>query len=70
LSHAAGKRADLVIGDGQLALQIGIVGIVLGEPLLDREALLVGFRRTRQVALRRQHVADLVVRARQVIEPG
>ena len=40
------------------------------QPLADGEAVAVGFERARQVALGHQHVADLLVRHRQIALPA
>ena len=41
--------------------QLGIVGIGLGQALADGEAGAKRFQRVGEIALRHQHVADLVV---------
>ena len=56
--------------DRQIALPSGVAGVGLGQPLGDGEAVAVGFQRARRVALRHQHVADLVVRHRQIALPS
>ena len=53
--------ADLVVGDGEIALPVGIAGVGLGQAVGDGEAVPVGFQRLGEIALRRQHVADLLV---------
>ena len=49
--------ADLVIGDGKVALVLGIAWIVVGEGLRDREALLKGRKRLIEFTLSHQHTA-------------
>ena len=44
--------ADLLVGDGEIALPAGIAGIGLGQALADGEAVAVGFQRLGEVALR------------------
>ena len=53
--------ADLVVGDGEIALPAGIAGVGLGQAVGNGEAVLVGFQRLGEIALRHQHVADPVV---------
>ena len=50
--------------------QPALPGSACGQTLADRERGAVGLQRRREVALRAQHVADLVVRHRQVALPA
>ena len=51
-------------------LPAGVAGIGLRQPLGDGEAVAIGLQRSRKVALRHLHVADLVVRHRQIALPA
>jgi hypothetical protein len=50
--------ADLVVGDGKIALPSGVAGIGLGQALGNGEAVPVGFQCGGEIALRHQHIAD------------
>ena len=51
-------------------LPAGIAGIGSRQPLSDREAVAVRLERAGKVALRRLHVANSVVRHRQIALPA
>ena len=59
--------ADAVL---QIALPAGIARVGLGQALSDGEAVAVGLQRLAQLALRHQHVADIVVGGRQIALPA
>ena len=54
------------MADSEIALPLRIAAISLGQPLCNGEAVAVGLQRRCQIALRYQHVADLVISNRQV----
>ncbi len=55
------QRSQLVVGDGQVALVVGAVGLGVGEPAGDVEGLLVQPGRLVAAADRDHQVAQLVV---------
>ena len=54
--------SDLSVGDGEFALPTSIGGIGLGLTVVNCEAFLIGFQRSRKIALRLKHVAEFVIR--------
>ena len=53
---------DLLIGDGEVVLPMGIVGVGLGEPLADGEASAVGLKCLGEIALPHKRIAQPVIR--------
>jgi hypothetical protein len=65
-----GDRAGQIQAHGELALQLCIVPIGVGEPLPERKALLVGFERDTAMAQRLQQGGDALETVSQIVLAG
>jgi hypothetical protein len=68
--EAVRQASDRADHTSQIASPLRVVAVERNKALPDGEAVAVGLESARKVALRRLHVADLVVRHRQITPPA